>query len=110
MEIHLGLMVFNVQHLNWSSALLQLSASGMTADYQDYNPNFLSLSASASVCVCVCVCVCLDLSMCMCEKRGEAQFQFFDSVNTNTAVQWGCRNVSQHLENVSLIMTCVCTD
>ena len=70
MEIHLGLMVFNVQHLNWSSAVLQLSASGVTADYQDYNPNFLSLSALMCVCVCVCVWVCEWGE----KKRKEAHF------------------------------------
>lgn len=47
--IHLALVPFNVQHLNWSSVVLQLSASGMTADYRDYNPNFLSLSLPVCV-------------------------------------------------------------
>ena len=89
MEIHLGLMVFNVQHLNWSSAVLQLSASGVTADYQDYNPNFLSLSAS--MCVCVCVCVCVKESVCEEKRRGKRPTSSFfpDSVNTNSAVQRG---------------------
>lgn len=88
------LMVFNVRRLNWSSAVLQLPASGVTADYRDYNPNFLSQPQ--------CVCVW--------ERERRPTFSFFRRCkHTKTAVQ---RLLQERLAvfggSVGLITASVC--